>query len=365
MIEIRIPKEIRQYKEKAFWGLTWRQILALILAGGINVPLYLWLTPLLGADITSWIIMLIAAPVMMAGFWEPYGMHFEDFLVAVVKSMLIYPEKRLYKTENLYEIILNQKVIAKARPSLFDNIIYSISRMKAKQEGYYEESVITAVTEKELELDIIAEQPAKKVEVGVVKAKPKPIILHGLISIAVFSVSPGAGATTMAISLAEYLAKFGKTAAVGADGKIDLSFAKGKADYFIVDGTNLGSVMYDLTRDGYKYVVADYGSLFDIDSSGQINYTVLPGMRDLLLEFFKSGIKIGMGLSSPWHLDKFKFFMDGDLFSDKITDGSYHFLFDKDVKSMKFRYGFKQIYNRSELNMEQLFSILVPEWRSK
>lgn len=366
MIEIRIPKEIRQYKEKAFFGLTWRQVLALILAASINVPLYLWLNPIIGMDATSWIVMLIASPIMMIGFWEPYGMNFEDFLQAVIKSMFVYPEKRIYKTENLYEVLLNLKTTGKVTGlNILGSVFNSISRAQGSKSNYYEESILSTGVANENEEPVI--EPIQEIDTVPenIQVTPKPIILHGLVTIAVFSVSSGAGATTMVTAMAEYLSKFGKTAAVGADGKIDLSFAKGKADYFIVDGTNLSSVMYDLSRDGYKYVITDYGSIFDIDSSGQINYSALPGMRDLLLEFFKSGIKIGMGLSSPWHLDKFKFFMDGDMFSDKIMDGSYFFLFDKDVKSLRFRYGFKQIYNRSDLNMEQLLSIIIPEWRIK
>lgn len=366
MIEIRIPKEIRQYKEKAFFGLTWRQVIALILAAGINVPLYLWLSPIIGMDVASWIVILVAIPVMMAGFWEPYGMNFEDYLQAVIKSMFVYPEKRIYKTENLYEILLNHKVTEKsAKPNLLSRIFDSISKGKGNKGNYYEDNLLSVGVAEENEEPVFKPTQEIKSQPEIIQATQKPIILHGLVTIAIFSVSSGAGATTMVTAMAEYLSKIGKTAAVGADGKIDLGFVKGKADYFIVDGTNLSSVMYDLSRDGYKYVITDYGSMFDIDNSGQINYSSLPGMRDLLLEFFKSGIKIGMGLSSPWHLDKFKFFMDGDMFSDKIMDGSYFFLFDKDVKSLKFRYGFKQIYNRSELNMEQLFSIIIPEWRSK
>lgn len=40
MIEIRIPKEIRTYKEKLFFGLTLRQLICTLIAVVVNVPLY-------------------------------------------------------------------------------------------------------------------------------------------------------------------------------------------------------------------------------------------------------------------------------------------------------------------------------------
>lgn len=376
MIEIRIPKEIRQYKEKAIFGLTWRQIFSLILTAGINVPLYMFLTPILGNDISSWLVIFTATPAMMLGFWEPYGMNFEDYLKAVVASMFIYPEKRLYKTENLYEILMGEKEPAANRNSGISKLVNTIIddfHEKAQKKAHYAAGDTEPIdeynqcenketNESDTTETVSAELPTQSMtEKKKDQPASRPIIIHGLISIAVFSISSGAGATTMATRMAEYLARYGKTAAVAVDGKIDLSFVKGKANYFIVDGTNLSSVMYELSRDKYQFVVTDYGAPFDVDNTGQVNYSTLPKMRDLLSEFFRSHYKVGMGLSSPWHLDKFKFFMDGEMFADKIMDGSYFFLFDKDVKSLRFRYGFKQIYSRADLDMYQFLSIVMPD----
>ena len=42
MIAVRIPKEIRAYKEKLVAGLTARQLIASIIAVGICIPLYIF-----------------------------------------------------------------------------------------------------------------------------------------------------------------------------------------------------------------------------------------------------------------------------------------------------------------------------------
>ena len=41
MIEIKIPKEIRDYKEKFLFGLTIRQFISAAAALAVRVPLYL------------------------------------------------------------------------------------------------------------------------------------------------------------------------------------------------------------------------------------------------------------------------------------------------------------------------------------
>lgn len=41
MIAVRIPEEIRKYKEKILFGLTARQLITTIIAFAICVPLYL------------------------------------------------------------------------------------------------------------------------------------------------------------------------------------------------------------------------------------------------------------------------------------------------------------------------------------
>ena len=40
MIAVRIPEEIRKYKEKLAFGLTARQLICTIIAAAICVPLY-------------------------------------------------------------------------------------------------------------------------------------------------------------------------------------------------------------------------------------------------------------------------------------------------------------------------------------
>ena len=81
MIEIRIPKEIKNYREKLFFGLTLRQCICAAAALLICVPLYIFGSRYFSQEIISWIVMIIAAPLMLAGFFRYNDMNFEKFAV--------------------------------------------------------------------------------------------------------------------------------------------------------------------------------------------------------------------------------------------------------------------------------------------
>ena len=62
MIEIRIPKEIKNYREKLFFGLTLCQCICAGVALLICVPLYIFGNKFLPQEAVSWLVLIIAAP---------------------------------------------------------------------------------------------------------------------------------------------------------------------------------------------------------------------------------------------------------------------------------------------------------------
>lgn len=101
-MEIKIPKEIREYTEAVFFGLSIRQFVFSILAVGIAVLLYFGLQKFLGTETVSWLCLLGASPFAAMGFIRYHGMKAEQFIVAWVKSEFLMPKKLLFKAENLY-----------------------------------------------------------------------------------------------------------------------------------------------------------------------------------------------------------------------------------------------------------------------
>lgn len=94
-IEIKIPKEIKDYKEKFLFGLTVKQFVSLALALAICVPLYIFGKNFIPEEMVSWLIIIIAAPILGIGFVKYQNMTF----IQVVKrffSMTFNPQRRKY-----------------------------------------------------------------------------------------------------------------------------------------------------------------------------------------------------------------------------------------------------------------------------
>lgn len=101
-IEIKINKEVRDYQEAIFFGLSLRQCLCSAMALAVAVLLYFALRPVLGQGELGWVCILAALPFALCGFFRYNGMYFEQFLRAVVRSELLYPKRLKFKPENLY-----------------------------------------------------------------------------------------------------------------------------------------------------------------------------------------------------------------------------------------------------------------------
>ena len=77
-MEIKINKEICDYQEAIFFGLSLRQLLFSMLACGAAVGLYFLLRPYLGLEILSWMCIVGAAPFAALGFVTYHGMTAEQ-----------------------------------------------------------------------------------------------------------------------------------------------------------------------------------------------------------------------------------------------------------------------------------------------
>ena len=111
MIAVRIPEEIRKYKEKIAFGLTARQLVSTVLAVAICVPLYWFGRRYISDDVLSWLLILIALPLLAVG-WVSFqgghitfgsaGMPTEKFFFVWLKFEALYPRKRKFHTNNAF-----------------------------------------------------------------------------------------------------------------------------------------------------------------------------------------------------------------------------------------------------------------------
>ena len=109
MIEVKIPKEIRDFKSKVIFNLTARQIICLVLAIAIDVPAYIFLKPIIGDEIASWLVIFLAAPIFLVGFIKKDGMSYEKYILIMLRFSFLTPRIRKYKTENIFTYINNEQ----------------------------------------------------------------------------------------------------------------------------------------------------------------------------------------------------------------------------------------------------------------
>lgn len=101
-MEVKINREIRNYTESMFFGLSLRQCVFSVLAIGVAVALYFLLKPHVGTGTVSWMCILGAAPFAAMGFIKYHGMNCEQFLWAWLRSELLEPKRLYFQPTNYY-----------------------------------------------------------------------------------------------------------------------------------------------------------------------------------------------------------------------------------------------------------------------
>ena len=105
-MEVKINREIREYTESMFFGLSMRQFFFSVIACVVAVVTYILLKPVLGLEVASWVCILCAFPFALLGFLKYNGMPAEKFLLAWIKSELLLPKKLVFGNTNLYSQML-------------------------------------------------------------------------------------------------------------------------------------------------------------------------------------------------------------------------------------------------------------------
>ena len=113
-MEVRINKEVRNYQESLFFGLSLRQLLFALLAVAVAVGVYCGLRPVLGTGEIGWVCVLAAFPFALGGFFQYNGMTLERFLLAYIRSEFLFPRRLVFKSDNIYAKALENSTIKEA-----------------------------------------------------------------------------------------------------------------------------------------------------------------------------------------------------------------------------------------------------------
>ncbi len=109
-MEVKINKDIREFTESIFFGLSMRQFIFSLLACIVAVILYFFLRPFFGLETLSWVCILGAVPFAVLGFVKYNGMTAEQFIMAWIRSTFLIPSHLVFRANNIYR-------------SVFDNLI--------------------------------------------------------------------------------------------------------------------------------------------------------------------------------------------------------------------------------------------------
>jgi len=105
-MEVKINREIRDYTESMFFGLSMRQFFFSAIACVVAVGVYFLLRNKVGMETVSWVCVLGAAPFAALGFVNYHGMNAEQFVWAWIKSEILLPKRLLFQPENIYYEVL-------------------------------------------------------------------------------------------------------------------------------------------------------------------------------------------------------------------------------------------------------------------
>ena len=109
-MEVKINREIRDYTEAIFFGLSMRQFICSILACGMAAGNYFVLRPYFGIETLSWLCILGAAPFAALGFITYHSMTAEQFLWAWIRSELLEPRELRFEASPLYYEALKETI---------------------------------------------------------------------------------------------------------------------------------------------------------------------------------------------------------------------------------------------------------------
>lgn len=99
-MEVKINREIRNYNETVFWGLSLRQTIFSILACISAVGTYFFFKDHFSMNLLSWLCMLSATPFAAFGFVQYEDMALEEFLTAWFRYTVCVPQNMSVRTSD-------------------------------------------------------------------------------------------------------------------------------------------------------------------------------------------------------------------------------------------------------------------------
>ena len=117
-MEVKINREIREYTESIFFGLSLRQSLFSAMAVVAAIILGFALHGKVNTEVLSWICVFGAAPFALMAFVTYHGMTAEQFAWAWLRSEVLEPRHYHNEPQNTYYELMKNQMEAKEKEVL-------------------------------------------------------------------------------------------------------------------------------------------------------------------------------------------------------------------------------------------------------
>lgn len=105
---VPVPKDLNRVKRKVALNLTKRQLICFSIAGAIGIGAYFLLKAHMRTDVAVILMVMSMLPFFFAAMYERDGLPFEKIAINYVRVRFMQPKLRLYRTENIYGLLLKQ-----------------------------------------------------------------------------------------------------------------------------------------------------------------------------------------------------------------------------------------------------------------
>lgn len=105
MAYVNVPNDLSKIKTKLALNLTRRQLICFGLAAVIGIPVYLFVRTAIGNPGAMLLMIALMLPCFFLAMYERDGLPSEKVLRNIVRSKILWPRTRPYKTENFYALL--------------------------------------------------------------------------------------------------------------------------------------------------------------------------------------------------------------------------------------------------------------------
>ena len=105
-VEVEMNDDVRKYETKTFGPFTTRQMVCILIAMSYSIPIGIFAP--LALDNKILLIIVVALPVLLAGYIQIDGTTFEVLLLRILYWKILAPGRRRYKMHNTFREALNR-----------------------------------------------------------------------------------------------------------------------------------------------------------------------------------------------------------------------------------------------------------------